>query len=105
MRRIHRLKVESEFFEALASGEKRFEVRKNDRDFNEGDFLVLDEWDPTRGYTRWDRCLCRVVTYLVRGGRFGIEADHVVMGIDSVDRPIANVVMALAVPRESRPHG
>lgn len=42
---IHRLKIGQLFFNAVANGEKKAEVRKNDRDFKCGDFLVLHEWE------------------------------------------------------------
>jgi len=34
------------FFEKLASGEKTYELRLADWECNEGDILVLREWDP-----------------------------------------------------------
>lgn len=40
------LKTIQPFFNDVAFGSKRFEVRKNDRDFKVGDFLVLQEYDP-----------------------------------------------------------
>lgn len=44
MSAIHKLKIRPEYFKAVSSGEKKFEIRKNDRDFNVGDFLVLREY-------------------------------------------------------------
>ena len=45
-------KIWPEFFEAVASGKKTFELRLNDFDINEGDTIVLQEWDPkTQEYT------------------------------------------------------
>ena len=41
---IHSLKIKSEYFEKVISGEKTFEVRKNDRDFRVGDLLALNEY-------------------------------------------------------------
>lgn len=40
---IHELKTLTPYFVAVVSGEKTFEVRKNDRDFHVGDFLMLKE--------------------------------------------------------------
>lgn len=40
---IHQLKIESQFFEEIVKGEKTFEVRENDRDFQKGDYLGLNE--------------------------------------------------------------
>ena len=42
---IHDLKIGPLFFNAVANGEKKAEVRKNDRDFKCGDFLLLREWE------------------------------------------------------------
>ncbi|MEH6016916.1 DUF3850 domain-containing protein [Klebsiella variicola] len=42
---IHSLKIGPLFFNAVANGEKKAEVRKNDRDFKCGDFLLLREWE------------------------------------------------------------
>lgn len=41
---IHALKVVAPYFDALADGSKTFEVRRNDRGFQKGDTLVLQEW-------------------------------------------------------------
>lgn len=40
---IHALKIEKQYFEAVASGRKTFELRNNDRNFAVGDFLALNE--------------------------------------------------------------
>lgn len=44
--KIHELKIWPEFFDAVDSGKKKFDVRKNDRGFKEGDVLVLREFEP-----------------------------------------------------------
>ncbi len=59
----HELKCWPEFFKAMASLDKLFEIRKNDRDFKIGDILYLREWDPSQAvYT--GAALTRRVTYL-----------------------------------------
>jgi len=40
---IHELKCDSRYFEDIRLGTKKFEVRRNDRDFCAGDLLVLRE--------------------------------------------------------------
>lgn len=42
---IHELKILHEYFEAVTSGRKQFEIRKNDRGFKVGDQLILCEHD------------------------------------------------------------
>jgi hypothetical protein len=44
--KTHELKIWPEHFHEVAAGMKRFEVRKNDRDFGVGDVLRLREWSP-----------------------------------------------------------
>lgn len=45
-------KIWTEYFELVASRKKKFELRLNDFDVNEGDTLVLEEWNPeTKEYT------------------------------------------------------
>lgn len=49
---IHELKIDPKYFAAVRSGEKRFELRRNDRDFCVGDYLALNEYDrATKAYT------------------------------------------------------
>jgi hypothetical protein len=44
--KIHELKSWPEFFEPVYSGVKAFELRKNDRGFALGDYILLKEWEP-----------------------------------------------------------
>ncbi len=49
---IHALKQYPKFFSDVTTGKKLFEVRKNDRDYQVGDLLALNEYDPeTQSYT------------------------------------------------------
>ncbi|MFP7308821.1 DUF3850 domain-containing protein [Enterococcus faecalis] len=42
---IHELKILPEYFEAVVSGNKCFEIRKNDRRYEVGDILRLNEYE------------------------------------------------------------
>lgn len=42
---IHQLKCEPKFYQAIKNGEKTFEIRINDRDFQRFDLLELAEYD------------------------------------------------------------
>jgi hypothetical protein len=76
-KRAHELKVWPVFFDALLSGIKPFEIRKNDRDFWAGDLLVLNEFEPEgRGYT--GRGLTRTVSYVTD---YEQQAGFVVLGL------------------------
>lgn len=51
MAKIHK-KIAPEYFDAVASGKKKFEVRIADFDVKSNDILVLEEWDSkTKSYT------------------------------------------------------
>lgn len=43
--KTHELKILPEYFEAVTSRRKRFEIRKNDRDYKVGDLLYLRKWN------------------------------------------------------------
>lgn len=45
MSTVHELKIGPMFFNAVSSGNKKAEFRKNDRDFKCGDFLLLRAWE------------------------------------------------------------
>ena len=45
---VHALKIFPEYFDGVRKGKKRFELRKNDRNFHVGDCLALNEWDGER---------------------------------------------------------
>ena len=50
----HLLKVLPEYFRDVLDNTKQFEIRKNDRDFKEGDILKLREYDPVKNeYSGW----------------------------------------------------
>lgn len=46
MKEIH-LKILPEYFDAVASGKKKYELRLGDKNIEEGDVLILEEYDHT----------------------------------------------------------
>lgn len=78
----HALKTWPEFYKAIESGDKTFELRRMDRPFKVGDTLLLQEYDPKKSeYTGKE--IKRTVTYLLHGdvNKFGLFADFCVMSI------------------------
>ena len=61
---VHKLKTWPEYFQAVKNGTKTFEIRKNDRNYQVGDILVLQEYVPESGYTE-SMDLEREVTYIL----------------------------------------
>jgi len=81
--KIHKLKTWKEYFVAVFCGLKKFELRKNDRDFKIGDELILEEWDEINEiYT--GRILHRRIDYILQGGQFGLEEGFVILGLSKI---------------------
>ena len=75
----HELKILPQYFQAVWDGVKTFELRKDDRDYQHGDILVLKEWDGEK-YT--GSALCVKVTYILQNAeRYGLESGYVIIGI------------------------
>lgn len=87
----HELKTWPMHFTNVYTGIKRVELRLDDRDYQQGDVLVLKEWDPqSQSYT--DRECRRRVTHLMRGGAFGLQDGYVAMSLGSVpDLPVCGL--------------
>lgn len=89
---VHHLKTWPGWFDDVASRSKEFEVRRDDRGFEPGDWLLLREWDPSdsgvprvyepRGYT--GRQLIRRIRYVLRGQAavgVGVQPGFCVLGL------------------------
>ncbi len=104
---IHELKCVPEFFEAVASGDKPFEVRRDDRRFEVGDVLQLKEFVTAAlpvnpGQSRdTGRMIERRVTYVLRHADFpdGVPDGWCVLGLKPVTEPVeASEVVAAMGP-------
>lgn len=109
----HELKIWPQYFDAVIRGDKMFEVRGNDRDFQTGDTVILREWDPKK-YDEpptppappiaWNspppavpplpmaprmpgvytgRECSIVITYVLHGGKFGLPDGMIVFSFDT----------------------
>lgn len=76
----HELKCWTEYFAGIMSGNKTFEIRKNDRSFQPGDTLLLKEYAPSLGYS--GRKLRAEVTYILFSApEFGLHPDYCIMSL------------------------
>jgi len=78
MNQVHELKILNEYFEGVNEGLKTFEIRKNDRNFQVGDFLLLKEYT---GEQFTGREILQQVTYMTN---YEQKEGYVVMSIQSV---------------------
>ncbi len=76
----HWLKTWIEFWPALESGAKTFEVRRNDRGFRVGDTLVLECFDPETQTRLAIKPIVKRVTYIL-DDYSGLVPGYVVMGL------------------------
>lgn len=76
---MHVLKIQPRYFHDLVFGNKSFEIRKNDRDYEVGDKLILLEFY-NNDYT--GRVTKAQITYIHYGtGEFGIEKGYCILGL------------------------
>lgn len=79
---VHYLKTEISYFSDVKNGIKPFEVRKNDRDYEVGDTLILEEFDPSKG-THTGAWVPQVVTYKLDDERF-VKEGYVILGLKEI---------------------
>lgn len=84
--KIHELKLQQPFFDDVYYNRKKFEVRKNDRNYKVGDRLKLIEF-PSKN----PRYVLKDIEYILEGGQYGIEKDYVVLGLKEI--PNSNPIL------------
>lgn len=81
--KLHELKIDPDYFEAVKSGKKTFEVRNADREYDEGDILNLKEYMHESGYT--GNNITVKVTYILRYCQcLSLPKEWVVMAIKPI---------------------
>jgi hypothetical protein len=92
---IHWLKTDQPFFDAIWDGDKTFEIRKNDRNFAEGDLLILGEGIGILGegksvlrHPSAPRAVIARVTHVLDKMHCfeGVHLDYVAMGLHYLGR-------------------
>jgi hypothetical protein len=92
---VHELKIWPPFFEHILDGRKRFDVRKNDRDFRVGDTIKLREYVPREhgfadGNEYTGRNLYMRIRYILdprpdRDPDCGLVAGYVVLDLEPIN--------------------
>jgi len=95
MIRVHELKCWPEYYGKIVKGTKRFEFRKNDRNFQTGDILCLREWRPetcsytgNEQYVSIDYIMHYIPSHVVLSQ---IPKDYCIMSITSVKISITRI--------------
>ena len=79
----HKIKLQKEFADSVLSGDKCFEIRKNDRGYQKGDMVQFQVMDGM--YEAYNQPLNKItyeITYVING--WGLENGYVVFGIREV---------------------
>ena len=87
--KVHFLKTLNPYYGDIEDGSKCFDIRKNDRKFRLGDYLILREFIPRIGpgipakpagrYTGAE--IIKRISYIFPGGQFGVKEGHCVLGL------------------------
>lgn len=86
---IHKLKLNSCYYDDSAAGIKTFEIRKNDRDFKVGDILELREWvwsaleskGVYTGEVHW-----KIITYILDDAEY-LQDRYVCLSVSPIAEP------------------
>lgn len=86
---VHKLKTDSWAFKYVVNGLKAFELRKNDRDYQAGDYLLLQETKHTAEEMANGSPLVYTgkeinvqVTHVLHGPMYGLKEGWVIMSIE-----------------------
>ena len=75
--KTHYLKTKNPYYNDIINNNKNFELRKDDRDFQVGDTLVLQEYDNKLTGNQ----IIKTVVYKLKGGIFGLDKSYCILGL------------------------
>jgi ParB family chromosome partitioning protein len=76
----HTLKIKSEYFSAVVEGLKKFELRKNDRNYQVGDTIQFFEVDDYGVDTGDSTIHPKTILYIFHGGKYGLDEGYCILG-------------------------
>ena len=78
----HKIKIRPEYYKAVIAQMKKFELRRNDRNYQVGDEVELTEWDD-KGFT--GRYCTVIITYVLKDvPQYGLADGYCIFGWSSV---------------------
>lgn len=75
----HKVKILPEYFERVLEGLKTFEIRNNDREYETGDTIILQEWDSEQEYT--GREITKIIGWLTKDEELAVSEGYVVFSL------------------------
>ncbi len=103
MRRVHNLKCESLYFRDVWEGRKKAELRKDDRNFEVGDGIML--WE-TKGGEKTGSRLLVIITHILRSvPQYGLQDGFCIISFEhaGLNGEIDETVRALRACAEGAP--
>lgn len=83
-KKVHDVKLGATFFDDVKTGRKTFELRKNDRDYKEGDTIVLHEY---KDGTTTGRTITKKIVYMLEDFT-GLEDGYCILGLGEVEETL-----------------
>lgn len=81
----HEIKIATEYYGRVLSGQKTFEIRENDRDYQVGDTLLMREYDPRgKDFINYSAPIHAKIVYMTS---FQQKDGWVVLGIEVKNEP------------------
>ena len=95
------IKCENPYFSHIWKGDKTFELRKNDRDYREGQVIRLCEYNATNcSYS--GRSILIFIKYLLPGGNYGLSKDSCIFGFEILQRLSINThILHITLDRDT----
>lgn len=73
-RQHHDLKIETQYYNDIENGDKNFEIRKNDRNYQIGDMVYFKE--VVNDVATGKELNGVEITYILHGGKYGLHTGY-----------------------------
>ena len=83
--KIHKLKIEPKYYRDIFDGIKKFELRKNDRNYQVGDFISFIELNYGIEYIHYNLFKIIYVLDSIEAGKYGLCEGYCILGIEKYE--------------------
>lgn len=88
----HKVKILPEYFKLSKSNKKNWELRFNDRNYQAGDILVLQEWDSQKvAYTGKE--ITKQIVYVFTNTTLGLADGYCILSLKNVPKPTKTTLL------------